>query len=748
MDYFDKILVICSQNFRFAVERLSSNRSNQMFPKFTVEKLRYPKRKVRKILKLILTLSVWFFVIGTIVFLSYFIYIQRTIPDPGSIVARKVGESTKIYDSTGEVVLYDIHGEEKRTIIPWEQVPESIKKATLASEDSDFYKHRGLDFKGIARAFLKNLQDISISEGGSTITQQLIKKALLSDERTLSRKIKEAVLTIEVERKFTKDEIFWMYLNQIPYGTNAYGIEAASKTFFDKPAKDLTLAEAAILATLPRATTYYSPYGNHVSELLSRKDWTLDRMLNLGYITPEEHQAALKEEIKFTPGKERIAAPHFVIMVKEYLAAKYGEGAIESNGLKVITTLDADLQKSAEELVTKYSKINEKYKASNAALVAINPKTGEIISLVGSRDYFDIENEGNFNVATAKRQPGSSFKPFAYAAVFKKGYPDATVLFDVKTEFNPNCTPDGLSKKDGFGLDCYNPDNYDGRFRGPVSLRNSLAQSLNIPSVKTLYLAGVPETINLAESMGISTLQDRSRFGLSLVLGGAEVKLVDIVSAYGVFANDGIRNPWMFIKKVESSDGELLEENKPAPKRVLEPQIARLVTDILSDNNARAPVFGFNNSLYIPGREVAAKTGTTQENRDAWVIGYAPSVAVGVWTGNNNNKSMTQAGAGISASGPLWHEFMVKALEKSPIESFNKPDPVFSNKIMLNGQYSPAGVNNDIHSILYFINKNDPLGPSPIQPDTEPQFKNWEWAVRKYYNLSDQNPIQTDIPSF
>ena len=708
-----------------------------MIPQFTLEKLKKPKKIVRKIIKSIFTLAVWFFVIGAIAFLSYFIYLQRTLPDPESIISRKVGESTKIYDRTGEVLLYDIHGEEKRTIIPWDQISESVKKATLASEDSDFYNHRGIDFSGIARALIKNIQEIGISEGGSTITQQLIKKALLSDERTLSRKIKEAILTIEVERKFTKDEIFWMYLNQIPYGSNAYGIEAASKTFFNKPAKELNYAEAAILATLPRATTYYSPYGNHVENLIERKNWILNRMRDLDFMTAEQYQESLEEEVEFNPEIEKIAAPHFVIMVKEYLVSKYGETAIERDGFKVTTTLNAELQKSAEEIVLKYSKINkEKYKANNAALTALDPKTGNILALVGSSNYFDIENEGNFNVATAKRQPGSAFKPFAYAAVFKKGYPDGTILFDLKTEFNPYCSPEGSQEKDEFGLDCYHPSNYDGRFRGPVTLRSSLAQSLNLPSVKTLYLAGIEDTIDLAESMGITTLGDRSRFGLSLVLGGAEVKLIDLVSAYGVLANEGLRTPWNLIKKIESANGETLEEQKIETKRVLDPQVTKLITDILSDNNARSPVFGHSSPLYIPGREVAAKTGTTQENRDAWVIGYTPSLVVGVWSGNNKNESMTTAGAGISASGPMWNEFMVTALKDSPTENFGRPDPVFSSKTMLNGSYlhqSSGQLSQDIHSILYYVNLDSPLGDPPSKPMDNPQFKNWEWSVQNNF---------------
>lgn len=684
-------------------------------------------------------LFLWLFIFGVIFFLMVFIYIELTLPSPESIASRKVTESTKIYDKTGEILLYDIHGEEKRTIIPWDQIPESVKKATLASEDVDFYKHKGLDITGILRALLKDLRDLDLSQGGSTITQQLVKKTLLGDEKTLIRKIKEALLSIELEKRFTKDEILWMYLNQIPYGSNAYGIEAASKTFFGKKATDLTLNESVLLASVVKAPSYYSPYGNHVDELVARKNYILQRMENLNMITSEETLRSKNEKIELKSVVENIQAPHFVIMVKDYLEDKYGQDAVESGGLKVVTTLDSELQIKAEEVVKKYSEINkEKYKAKNASLVAIDPKTGEILSLVGSADYFDIENEGNFNVATAKRQPGSAFKPFAYAAAFQKGYPDFTVLFDVQTEFNPSCSPDAEQEKDSYGLDCYHPQNYDGRFRGAVTMRQGLAQSLNVPSVKTLYIAGVPETIDLAEKMGITTLSDRSRFGLSLVLGGAEVKLIDLVSAYGVFANDGIRNSWYFIKKVESAKGEILEEGAVDPKRVLDSQTARLVSDILSDNTARAPVFGYSSSLNFPGRSVAAKTGTTQENRDAWVVGYNPSVAVGVWIGNNKNESMTKEGAGISAAGPMWQEFMSNALKKFPSEEFIKPDIVSSSKVMLNGDYryiSPFNHESEIHDILYYVDRQNPLGGFPSDPSQDSQFNNWEAAVRKFFNL-------------
>lgn len=712
------------------------------------------KRKpsaIKNIFVALLTLAV----IGLVFFVVIFLYYASQIPDPSVIAARRINESTKIYDRTGDILLYDIHGEEKRTIIPWEQVPETVKKATLISEDADFYEHRGVDFRGILRAFYKDITNLSASQGGSTITQQLIKNSLLSNEKTLARKIKEAVLSIQVERKFSKDEIFWMYLNQIPYGSNAYGIEAASKTFFDKPAKDLNWSEAALLASLPKAPSYYSPHGNHFPELIARRDNLLSRMHDSGILTDSEYQSTIKNVPKIKPPQESIQAPHFVIMVRDYLVKKYGEDMVRNGGLTVTTTLNTDFQKIAEEVVEKYAKINtEKYKANNAALVAADPKTGQILVMVGSKDYFgkpepegctpgkDCKFEGNFNVATAARQPGSSFKPFAYAEAFKKGFTDSTIIFDLPTEFNPECDSSALQKKDKNGFDCYNPQNYDGRFRGPVTMRQALGQSLNVPSVKTLYLAGVDQTIDLAHSMGITTLNDRSRYGLSLVLGGGEVRLVDMVSAYGVFANDGLHITSNFIQKVVAADGTVLEEYKKEEESILDPQIARLLSDVLSDNNARGPVFGYNSPLYFPERPTAAKTGTTQENRDGWLIGYTPSLVTGVWTGNNDNTSMTREGAGLSAAAPMWHEFMVRALADTPSEQFVKPDPITTDKIMLNGSYNgPYG----IHAILYYVNKNDPLGSFPSNPYSDTQFTNWEASVQRW--LSSFAPPPPPSPS-
>lgn len=675
-------------------------------------------------------LAMWCVTLVVIGASLFVLYAKSSLPDPDSIVSRQVKESTKIYDRTGTTVLYDIYDEEKRTVVSWEKINDTIKHATLAVEDSGFYEHRGFDIRGIVRSLFKDITSGSASQGGSTITQQLVGNALVGREKTVKRKIQELILAVEVERRFTKDQIFEMYLNQVPYGTNAYGVEAAAQTYFGIPASSLDTAQAALLASLVQRPSYLSPYGSHVGELLTRKDFVLGRMKELGYISDEQSRTAARELLTFKPKANGLAAPHFVLMARDYVISKYGKDIVQSGGFKIITTLDADLQKQAEDLVTKYAAINkQKYKANNAALVAINPRTGEVRALVGSANYFDTENQGNYNVALAQRQPGSAFKPFAYAAAFAKGYPDSTVLWDVPTEFDPSCPPDSSGKKDPNGLDCYHPQNYTGEYTGPVTMRQGLDRSLNVPSVQTLYLAGINDTIDLATKMGITTLTNRSRYGLSLVLGGAEVRPIDLVSAYGVFATEGFRVPWGLIQRIEVSDGTVLEERQVTPEHVLDTQTARLMNDVLADNGARAAVFGYNSPLYIPGRQVAAKTGTTQENRDAWVMGYTPSLAAGVWVGNNDNKSMTKAGAGISAAGPLWNAFMVAALKDTPVEEFVRPDPVLADKIMLNGSYTSAEYP-QAHALLFYIDKDMPLGPVPPHPENDPQFGNWEWAVQ------------------
>ncbi|MEK9154520.1 MAG: PBP1A family penicillin-binding protein [Patescibacteria group bacterium] len=662
--------------------------------------------------------------------------ITKELPDPTQFGSHQVAQSSKIYDRTGEVLLYEIFGEEKRTIIASDQIPDYVKKSVIAIEDQGFYTHQAYDLRAIIRAFAANIIKGRVSQGGSTITQQLAKNAFLSSEQTVERKIKELILAYWMEKNYSKDEILTLYLNTIPYGSNAYGIEAASQIFFGHPAKELSLAEAALLVSLPKAPTYYSPWGSHTDELLHRKNYVLEQMFKLGFIDQEELERAKSYPLEFSSQNlGSIKAPHFVIMVKDYLANKYGEDALKAGGLKIITTLNWDYQQIAERVVSEGASRNENlYKGKNAALVAQDPKTGEVLALVGSRDYFDTKNEGNFNVAAnGLRQPGSSFKPFAYITAFQKGLSPETIVFDLPTEFvpnNPSC-PIAVDFLNDL-KDCYHPENFDKNFKGPINLRNALAQSINIPAVKTLYLAGIPETIKTAQDFGITTLNNPSRYGLSLVLGGGEVKLLDLVGAYSVFSQNGVKHNQKIVLKVENQNGKILESASNQATQVIESYYAELINDILSDEEARRPLY--QNSFYLTSfddRQVALKTGTTNDYRDAWTIGYAPYLVVGVWAGNNHQEPMQKQAGSILAALPIWNDFMKKTLLNYPNEVFSKPiakESPLPNKTMLNGQYiSPEG---QIHDILYYINKNDLFSLSFFNPEADPQFKNWEAPVQ------------------
>ncbi len=703
-------------------------------------------------------LAIAFFIAG---FLTIWIG-SMEIPDLTSLNQIKVVQSTKIYDRTGETLLYDVHQDIKRTIVPFDQISPYIKSATIAIEDVEFYQHRGIRPLAIIRAILANtLIKLHLSsgytQGGSTITQQVVKNSLLTQDRTYTRKIKEWVLSLKLEGMLSKDDIFSLYLNGSSYGGSVYGVEEASLTFFGKHAKDLGLVESAYIAALPQGPSYYSPYGSHKDQLELRKTLVLKQMRLNNLITEGEYQGALQEEVVFNPPKDNgITAPHFVLYIKDYLESKYGEQAVEEEGYKVITTLDAELQVKAEETVKKYALDNAvKHQAENASMVAIDPKTGQILVMVGSRNYFDKDIDGNFNIAFAKRQPGSTFKPFVYATAFEKGYRPDTVVFDTETEFSTACSVDG--KPLYSGVVCYNPQNYDGKFRGPMTLRNALAQSINIPAIKTLYLAGLKDSLQTAKDMGITTLTDASRYGLTLVLGGGEVSLIDMTSAYGVFANDGVRNPYVGILKVEDGKGKVIEEYQEKSSVVLDTNIARTISDILNDNAARAPIFGANSTLYFPGRDVAVKTGTTNSYRDAWIIGYTPSLVVGSWVGNNDNTPMDRKVAGYIA-GPMWHEFMNFALKKYPNEAFIPPNVLESDgvKPALRGIWQGGSVEvidkntgilatpdtleqdkadrvtTDTHSILYWVNTNDPNGAIPENKNDDPQYHLWEYGVAKW----------------
>lgn len=670
-----------------------------------------------------------FFVLAGIacagVFTAWAIF--ASIPAVDTIRNRVVGESTKIYDRTGDVLLYDVHGSMRRTEVPLEEISPYIRNATVAIEDDSFYQHFGFRPLSFMRAILANISSVGFSQGGSTITQQVVKNTLLTQDKTIIRKAKEIILAMKLERIATKDQILNIYLNETSYGGTIYGAEEATKYFFGKPAKEVSLAEAAYLAALPQAPTRYSPYGNHKDELESRKNLVLSRMKELGYITEDEYMTAKAEQVQFREEKEAgIKAAHFVFFIREYLEDKYGADAVANEGLRVITTLDYDLQQKAEEIVTRRALENEKnFNAENAGLVAVDPKTGHVLTMVGSRGYFDENIDGKVNVTLAKRQPGSSFKPFVYATAFEKGYTPETIVFDVPTQFSTTCAASDVLNSEP---PCYSPGNYDELFKGPMTLRNALAQSQNIPAVKTLYLAGIPDSIETARDMGISTLVEAGRYGLTLVLGGGEVTLLEMTGAYSVFANDGIKNPVTGILSVEDSRGNLLEQYERKEARVLDPQVARLINDVLSDNEARTPEFGANSPLYFPGYDVADKTGTTNDFRDVWIVGYTPSISIGAWAGNNDNSPMVRKIAAFIIA-PMWHEFFELALEKYPADDFlaPAPDPEYDSlPSVLRGNWN-TDPSQGLHDILYWVNKDSPRSGTPDFSDS--QFSRWEYAV-------------------
>lgn len=705
------------------------------------------KRNYKDIL---IDIGIVFFVLSLIMAGGLFLWVSTLeIPDLSAFEQRRIQQSTKIYDRTGEVLLYDLHQDVKRTIVPFEDISYHVKNATIAIEDDQFYKHYGIDPLAILRSMVNNISRGGgpfDGAGGSTITQQVIKNSILEQEKRLTRKIKEAILAIKIERVLTKDEILSHYLNESPYGGTIYGVEEASQAFFGKSAADVTLPEAAYIAALPQAPTYLSPYGNHRDELDKRQKLVLERMLVNKFITQEEYDAAVNTAVEFQPqAVSGIRAPHFVMYIRELLVEKYGEEALSEKGLRVITSLDWDLQQEAERIVAENAKHNEEtFGASNAGMIALDPQNGDVLVMVGSRNYFDEEIDGNFNTTLSPRQPGSSIKPIVYASAFSKGYTPDTKVFDVKTQFSTACEPWDLSSE----APCYSPNNYNHKFVGPISLRNALAQSLNIPAVKVLYLTGIMDAIKLASDMGITTLNDPDRLGLTLVLGGGEVKLLEHTGAYAVFANEGVKVERRPILRIEDAQGNVLEEPQPHEERVLDRNVALQITDILSDNNARAPLWGYNSLIYFPDRDVAAKSGSTNNSRDAWIMGYAPNLAVGVWAGNNDNAPMNGL-SGLIAT-PMWREFMDIALAKVEKKSFAEPpatDPtikpilrgeiVDTSMLIQNIQSGSttldlAGITSSIHNILHYIDKRDPLGPYPTNPASDSQYDNWEYAVQKW----------------
>lgn len=605
--------------------------------------------------------------LGVALSLTAFCWLLTTflndLPSPQKLSRQEQSLTTKIYDRNGNL-LYKIYQEQNRTSVKLSELPLSFKQATIAIEDKDFYRHRGISGRGILRAIYLDLFK-GKKIGGSTITQQLIKNTLLNSEKTWKRKVKEAILAILVEKKYSKDQILEMYLNEVGYGGAAYGIEEASQKYFGKPAKDLDLAESALLAGLTASPTRYSPFGSRPESAKERQKIVLQRMVEDGYISKDRAIAAEVEELKYAPQEIDIKAPHFVMYVKELLVQKYGEKIVENGGLEITTSLDLQTQEIAQKAVAEEVKRLGDLHITNGAALVTNPKTGEILAMVGSKDYFAKDIQGNFNVTTSLRQPGSSIKPVNYSIALENSFTPATLLDDSPITYQVPGQPP------------YSPINYDHRFHGQVPLRTALGSSYNIPAVKVLATFGVQKMIQRGKEMGITSWNDPSQYGLSLTLGGGEVKMTDMAVVYGTLSNNGIRVDLNPILEIKDSHGEVLEKNSSGTQTpALNPGVAYLLTNILSDNEARTPAFGPNSQLSIPNRQIAVKTGTTQNLRDNWTIGYSPSRVVAVWVGNNDNTPMSYVASGVTGASPIWRNIMDKVLENQPVEFFSKPEEV------------------------------------------------------------------------
>jgi len=679
-----------------------------------------PKRKIkrktyRKNSLSLLNIVLIVIAVGILLGFTTFIWYIKDLPRPERFTEGSIFQSTKIYDRTGEILLYEIAGDEKRTIISLNQAPDYLKQAIISTEDKNFYTHKGLDFKGIARAILYDLKLKKPTHGASTITQQMIRSYFLTQQKSFQRKTREIILSLELERRYTKDQILEWYLNIIPFGSNLYGIEAASNTFFAKSASELSLPESAVLAAMIQMPSVYSPYGNNVERLMQRKDYVLDRMTIEKYISEDQANEAKEQKIVFQPRKTSILAPHFVFYVKQYLQNKYGEDYLARKGLKVYTTLDYGIQEQAETILKDWLDQIHIYDAHNGALVSINPVTGEILAMVGSKDYFaesypdgcspgiDCYFDPEVNVALSLRQPGSALKPFVYSKVLQKGFNPESLVWDAKTEFNINCSEYANQEYGKYNDKCYHPSNYDMKFIGPITLRSALAQSRNLPAVKILYLSGLNDILGFLKQFGINTLTRKGDYGLSLVLGGGEVKLLEMTQAYGVFARDGVKSSLNFIKKIEDENGKIIESIKQSQVRIIPSQIAREINDILSDNDARAPMFGYNSNLNLANYDAAGKTGTTQDYNDAWLVGYTSSLVTGVWVGNNDNSAMVRKPA-VSLAGPIWKRFMEAVLPEFTNNEFIEPEKRESDIPLVNGK-------REDHCLLHYLDQNDSQYP-------------------------------------
>lgn len=685
--------------YRFTYALTSLRRSSKPKKRIKVRRLRprtiFSLRSIR-------LLKLRYFVLGTLIsFIFLFIPILSLVfldnlPHPKEIALRDVAQTTKIFDRNG-ILLYQIYASQNRTLVPLSRIPENLIEATIAIEDRTFYQNPGFNVQAMIRAAWGNLRGEPL-QGGSTITQQLIKSTLLTPERTLERKIKEVILAFWAERIYSKQEVLEMYFNQVPYGGTAWGVEAASQTYFGKKVEDLSLAESAFLAGLPKAPTIYSPFGEFPSLWKDRQTEVLQSMEREGYISGQEKDEALQEELAFNPSQTPINAPHFVFYIKDFLAQKYGLPIVEKGGLNVITTLDLKTQQTAQDTVRTEVERSSGFNLSNGAALVTNPKNGDILAMVGSKN-FEEPGFGNVNVTTSLRQPGSTIKVVTYSQALQAGFTAATAIADTPVTYR---SPGGPS---------YTPVNYDGRFRGNLTLRQALGNSINIPAVKTLNSIGVPSMVELAKRMGITTWNDPQNYGLALTLGAAEVKMTDMAVVYGTLANEGKRVELDPLLKVTDSRGNILYQ-KPEPRGfpVLDAGISFIINNILSDNTARALEFGLNSPLNLPN--VSVKTGTTDKIRDNWTIGYTKDLLTAVWVGNNDGQPMSGIASGITGAAPIWRNIMVSLLQGTTIQAPTPPLNVVEKVCLGRREYFIRGTENRVRCVL--PSPSPTPTPSPI----------------------------------
>lgn len=688
------------------------------------------------------------------------VFLMKDVPNPSKLTKTPAPISTQILDRHGKL-LYEVYSQYKRTPVSLATIPLTVQQATIAIEDKNFYHHHGIDLTGIVRSAFNALVKGKRLAGGSTITQQLVKNSLLSDtNRTVTRKIKEAILAIVTELTYSKSQILELYLNYTPYGGTTYGVESAANTYFGKNAKNLDLAESALLAGLPQSPTSYSPFGAHPEFAINRQGEVLRRMVEDKYITQAQADQAKTEKLIFAKKNIALNAPHFSLMVRDALVQKYGEDKVNLGGLRVTTTLDLDLQQYFEASLAAEMKKISKLKISNGAAVVTKPNTGEIIALIGSKDYFNDEIDGQVNITTSFRQPGSSIKPINYAVALLRGWPASMTYLDLPTCFNVS------------GQRQYCPKNYDGSFRGPVSMRQALANSYNLPAVKQLALNGIDSFIATASAMGISTWTNPANYGLSLTLGGGEVTMLDMAKAFGTFANSGVTVPLISVVKVEDYTGKILEQvdpekiaavvsvlpqnwtdfwlsqNQPTlpasptdPHVTLPQEVTFIISDILADNGARSAAFGANSQLVVPGHIVSVKTGTTNDLKDNWTIGYTKDFLVATWVGNNDNSGMSYVTSGVTGASPIWNTIMKKLLKGVKDRPLIKPEMITNFQVCnLTGLLAQEENQCESHN-EFFIDNILPLGQSAFP--TRQQV--WVRRSDKYPVLPGDNTIDRDL---